>query len=98
EFFRFDESTVARSVLWQAEAVCGKAGSFEINRVERISGGLKVLMYTDKNPQNRGELWLTFRYNDDKLAKGFVQASQIDHPFDLRTAARLHAHQFDLRM
>src|SRR5262249_25968328 len=62
--------------------------TFYLNKVERIDGGFKVLMYTDKNEFNpmwkegattpgRGEIWLTFKYDDAQLSKGFLTLSNI---------------------
>src|SRR5262249_32021546 len=91
ECHRFDETTFANNVVRQAEKLYGvKEGTFQKNFVERIDGGFKVLMYTDNNPFNpmqnidsqdlpvgRGEIWLTFKYDDAQLAKGSVQVSEI---------------------
>jgi hypothetical protein len=86
-----DGNVFVNNVLRQAEKMYRvQEGTYELNKVERIDGGIKVFIYTDKSPFNpqwndstgkypkgRGELWLTFKYDDAQLAKGFVQVSEI---------------------
>src|SRR5262249_50630103 len=89
---RFDENVFADNVIRQAEKLWGvKEGTFEKCKIERIDGGFRVLMYTDNNPFNpmgytdvlrnppvgRGELWLTFKYDDAQLATGSLKVSEI---------------------
>jgi hypothetical protein len=88
---RFDQNTFANNVVRQAEKMYGaKEGTYVFNKAERIDGGIRILMYTDNNPFNpkshwkegadtpgRGELWLTFKYDDAKLSKGFLTLSEI---------------------
>src|SRR5262245_1492825 len=87
---RFDENVFTNNVIRQAEKLWGaREGTFQLNRVERIDGGFKVLIYTDNNPFNprgadvskppvgRGELWLTFKFDDAQLATGSLKVSEI---------------------
>jgi hypothetical protein len=84
EFQRFDEKTFVNNVLRQAEKIHGvKEGTYELCMIQRIDGGIKVLIYTDNKPFNpdsgvgRGELWLTFKYNDADLARGSMKMDAI---------------------
>ncbi len=47
---RFDENTFANYVVRQAEVSYGaRLGEFRLNKVERIGGGIKILLYTDNH-------------------------------------------------
>jgi hypothetical protein len=93
---RFAEKTFANSVMRKAEMMSGaKEGTFEMNKVERVDGGIRNFMYTDKNPYNparysdddppgKGELWFTFKYDDAQLRKGFVTVSEIRQGYNYR--------------
>jgi hypothetical protein len=91
---RFDENTFVNNVIRQSEVMYGsKLGEHTECMRERIDGGFKVLIYTDHKPfmpilsgaprgaVGRGELWLTFKYDDAQLAKGFVNVSDIRQGF-----------------
>jgi hypothetical protein len=87
---RFEEWHFADNAIRQAEQIYGvKEGTFQKNRVERIDGGARLYIYTDKNefnpkqklggsqPTGRGELWLTFKYDDADLASGKIQLTEV---------------------
>jgi hypothetical protein len=79
---RLDEKILVNNVLRQAEKIYGvKEGTFGPCMPRRMDGGIGFLIYTNNKPFNpdsgtgRGELWLTFRYTDADIAKGFVKVN-----------------------
>jgi hypothetical protein len=80
---RFNEEAFVNKVIWALKMGHSHFSGAYLKHWERIDGGIRIYLYTDNNPLNpragtgRGELHLTFKFDDTQLGKGALQLSDI---------------------